>query len=65
MTVVNNTGLQMQDLRILDVNGKIVLTQNNSSTIETQLNVAHLHPGVYTVRMLLEGQSYNKRFIKQ
>ena len=45
--------------------GQIVLTQNNSSTIETQLNVAHLHPGVYTVRMLLEGQSYNKRFIKQ
>jgi len=65
MTVVNNTGLQVQDLLVLDLNGKIVLTHNPTSTVETQLNVAHLHPGVYTVRMVLDGQSYNKRIIKQ
>jgi hypothetical protein len=65
LTIVNHTGMQMQDLRVLDLNGKIVLTQNNMASIETELSVTNLNPGVYTVRIALNGQIYNKRFIKQ
>jgi hypothetical protein len=65
LTIVNHTGMQLQDLRVLDLNGKIVLTQNNMASIETELSVTNLNPGVYTVRITLNGQIYNKRFIKQ
>jgi GEVED domain/Secretion system C-terminal sorting domain len=65
ITIVNNSGLQMQVLRVLDVNGKIVLSQDNLASIETELSVMNLNPGIYTVRIIIDGQIYNKRFIKQ
>ena len=65
LTIANQTGHNIQRIEVLDINGKLVLSTPVISSLETQLSVAMLQTGMYTIRVLIEDSYFNKRFIKQ
>ena len=57
--------VEVTAIQVLDQNGRVLLTQKASATGQNQINVQTLATGVYTLRLVNESQSLNKRFIKQ
>ncbi|MGK0175506.1 MAG: hypothetical protein ACI9AT_001893, partial [Ulvibacter sp.] len=55
-------GLQDVPVRVIDVNGKVVLNTTVSS--ENNINVAPLQSGIYFVQMEIEKKVVNYKFLK-
>jgi predicted AlkP superfamily pyrophosphatase or phosphodiesterase len=54
--------------RILDINGKVILNDSNSSnssSFEWQLNVSHLNQGMYILEIKDGNRVYTKKFLKK
>jgi hypothetical protein len=49
------------EYKIFDNIGRLV----QAGTIQSQLNVSGLTKGIYTLQILENGKSYNKKFIKE
>jgi len=56
--------LQMNEIQILDQNGKVLITSSVDSNGINEVDVHSLTAGVYTIRLINETQSFNKRLIK-
>jgi hypothetical protein len=63
--IVLNGELQMNQVQILDQNGKVLLASSVVSNGINELDVNSLATGVYTIRLMNEALTLNKRFIKQ
>jgi hypothetical protein len=63
--IVLNGELQMNQVQILDQNGKVLLARSVVSNGINELDVNSLATGVYTIRLMNETLTLNKRFIKQ
>ena len=63
--IVLNGELQMNQVQILDQNGKVLLASSVVSNGINELDVNSLATGVYTIRLMNETLTLNKRFIKQ
>ena len=57
--------INVTSIQVLDQNGRIILSQIANANGQNQLNVQTLATGIYTLRLLNDSQSLNKRFIKQ
>ena len=57
--------LQMDQIQILDQNGKILLAKSVVSSGISELDITTLATGVYTIRLINDTQTLNRRFIKQ
>jgi hypothetical protein len=60
-----NVELQMNQIQVLDQNGKILLSSAVSADHTNILDVSTLATGIYTIRLRNQSQTLNKRFIKQ
>jgi hypothetical protein len=60
-----NGELQMNQIQVLDQNGKILLSSAVSAHHTNILDVKTLATGIYTIRLTNQSQTLNKRFIKQ
>jgi hypothetical protein len=60
-----NGELQMNQIQVLDQNGKILLSSAVSADHTNILDVSTLATGIYTIRLRNQSQTLNKRFIKQ
>lgn len=60
--IKSNSNLAIQSVKIIDVNGKTILTVNNSSTA---INVKDLQLGFYTIVIETENGLVFKKFIKK
>ena len=61
-----STQMGTMDVEIQDVNGKLVFNQSelkNQETVELNLNTADLDPGVYWVRLTLNGSSVSRKLV--
>lgn len=56
------TKLQIEHIKIFDINGKEVLNINH---YKDQINVSNLSEGVYFVKFYASGSTFTKQFIKQ
>jgi hypothetical protein len=63
--IVLNGELQMNQVQILDQNGKVLLARSVVSNGINELDINSLATGVYTIRLMNETLTLNKRFIKQ
>jgi hypothetical protein len=52
-------------IQVLDQNGRILLSQSANTNGLNELNVEALATGIYTLRLVNDTQSLNKRFTKQ
>jgi hypothetical protein len=57
--------IKVTAIQVLDQNGRILLSQSANTNGLNELNVESLATGIYTLRLLNDTQSLNKRFIKQ
>ncbi|MFV5698928.1 T9SS type A sorting domain-containing protein [Flavobacterium sp. ZT3R17] len=57
----NNNNKFINKVIITNLNGKIVLKQNNNST---ELNVQLLKQGIYLIQIMSEGKTFKNKFIK-
>jgi hypothetical protein len=55
----------MNQIQVLDQNGKILLSSAVSVDHTNILDVSTLATGIYTIRLRNQSQTLNKRFIKQ
>jgi hypothetical protein len=65
LSVANYTGLNVLQLEVLDINGKVILTSKSVQQVQNDIDVTQLQTGMYIVRMKFEAQTVSKRFIKQ
>ena len=63
--IVLNGELQMNQVQILDQNSKVLLARSVVSNGINELDINSLATGVYTIRLMNETLTLNKRFIKQ
>jgi hypothetical protein len=57
--------IKVTAIQVLDQNGRILLSQSANTNGLNELNVESLATGIYTLRLLNDTQSLNKRFVKQ
>jgi hypothetical protein len=57
--------IKVTTIQVLDQNGRVLLSQSAHENGLNELNVEALATGIYTLRLLNDTQSLNKRFIKQ
>jgi hypothetical protein len=62
--ITNQTGAAIHTLELVDVNGKVLFSSGANFQTENDIEVSHLQPGMYIVRIHLEDQVLSKRFIK-
>ena len=65
LSVANYSGLNVLQLEVLDINGKVILTSKSVQQVQNDIDVTQLQTGMYIVRMKFEAQTVSKRFIKQ
>jgi hypothetical protein len=65
LNIKNLSGQKMSELKILDVNGKIVFTKETIDLIETSIDVSALPASFYTIELtLFDGRMVFKKLIK-
>jgi hypothetical protein len=57
--------IKVTAIQVLDQNGRILLSQSANVNGFNELNVQTLATGIYTLRLVNDTQSLNKRFMKQ
>jgi hypothetical protein len=57
--------IKVTAIQVLDQNGRILLSQSANVNGFNELNVQTLATGIYTLRLVNDTQSLNKRFVKQ
>jgi hypothetical protein len=57
--------IKVTTIQVLDQNGRVLLSQSAHENGLNELNVEALATGIYTLRLVNDTQSLNKRFIKQ
>ena len=60
-----SNAIKVTTIQVLDQNGRILLSQSAHENGLNELNVEALATGIYTLRLVNDTQSLNKRFIKQ
>jgi hypothetical protein len=65
LSIVNNSGLNISSLEVLDMNGKIVMASQAINHLQTDLDVSQLQIGIYLIQLTIDEQTMTKRFIKQ
>jgi hypothetical protein len=58
----NSDNKLIEKITITDLNGKIVLKQNNNPA---EINVQRLKQGVYIIQIMSEGKAFESKFIKE
>ena len=62
---ISLTGTAARQLEVVDVTGRIVITQAvTSGTTTVDLSIPQLAQGTYSVRLVGDGQNYSELFIK-
>jgi len=64
LTVLHQ-GIKVSSIEMFDLNGKLLFTINTNGQVEQSFNVSSLQPGMYIIQLNAEGQTSNKRVIKQ
>ena len=57
-----NTEIEILEIEIIDLTGKIIMTTNGNSTT---INVTDLTPGSYFIKVITEENTITKKFVKQ
>jgi hypothetical protein len=65
ITVANHTGLVIDTIELLDLNGKVIQVVKTLQPIENTLDINSLETGLYLINVKAGGQTLTKRFIKQ
>ena len=58
------SSLNLKLIEIIDLNGKILLSQQISTDTFVKLNTSNLVQGMYQIRFTSDNQPFSKRFIK-
>ena len=61
---ITKSGLTLKLIEILDLNGKLLLSQQISMDTFIKLNTSNLVQGMYLIRITSDHQTFSKRFIK-
>lgn len=62
---LDNTDYKSVTLEIIDMNGKIILSENFSEETQIQLSTAHIQRGVYTLRIITDTKTEVFKVVKQ
>ena len=62
-TIALNQTFDIANYQLIDITGKIVSDGNVNSTNNTQISVTELAKGIYTLRLLIDGNVYNQKIV--
>ncbi len=61
---ITKSNLNVKLIEIVDLNGKILISQQSFTDTFIKLNTSHLVQGIYQIRFSSDSQEFSKRFIK-
>jgi hypothetical protein len=65
LTVLNNSGLSVSNMELLDLNGKVLYNSTWGNQLEKNIDISPLQTGMYILKLTFDGQTSSKRIIKQ
>jgi len=62
---LNKVQVENSNIEITDINGKVIYSENNNTEKTKTIDLSHLSPGMYFVKVSDEVSNYYKKIIKQ